>query len=908
MATIGFPANPSDGDQFTSGTTVYVYDGTKNVWKRASGVPSGATVPSSINDLGDVNLAVDPETATLDVDAQNNNWLWSWDKSDLPFARTSSTNSTHTTIPIYKQSTYQINNFANTLHSGTSETRSFRLKWLKGAGNDNLIDWPTITEVNYSNPNINEGNTILVERLVFDVPSTITLPTLTPPTVTYDVDVINAGVYTFSGVVIGNNPDIGPLYRGGTYTFNISAAGQPFYFTTDNGVGFSTGQYIGEYTSGVSGSRTETGTITFTVPNDAPSELYYQSANFQNMRGSIEVRDLAVETDADGNYVIYGQHEKEGYEQAFEILDLPGLTSQMCLVYDAVTSKWRLQDLATYAEKTISFQTKIKEITGTTSLVNADGTSFVASVEIYSTSALLPSLNNVEGDLAFIQDTQELKVWRSVNGWNVVVGGAGTSIAAPTIASVDPVSYNGDENSTFTITGTNFTLGSVVTFITSGGAEYNASTTSVVSGTTINCTTPRDFTEQDSDLSIRITNLKGEIVGLANVIQTGGAPVWTTASGTLYQNAWADDVAIGDNSYRNNMTFDETIVATDPDGQAVSYSIQSGSLPPETSLNPTTGVITGGPTGDIGGDVTYSFVAAAEDTASNIVTRPFNIIVKNIGSPLYSFSNATFTNGGVVGYEPAIYNDIATNITGTFNAVMVDEPVNFSFSSGFIRWRIPDDGTYRITVIGAAGAGDNQYSGGIGAYNRGQFSLLGGEYLHMLIGQQGTSDTSVNNGSGGGGATFVTLEDSGNPNDRAFVTPLIVAGGGGGAGRDGTYTHGNGGSASGNTSTSPGIGGNGTYSPSYGEGYTDSFQQDGKSYAGVEAGTGGFGGGGPHAAHIGGGGGGYRGGSGGTLGDNGAANGTPSSGGLSFNSGSSQVNTTAVSSELHGKITIEKIA
>ena len=72
----------------------------------------------------------------------------------------------------------------------------------------------------------------------------------------YGVTFGGTGIYTFTGDATGNNPNIGPLIRGGTYTFNVQAGpSHPFYITTDDGTNFSAGAYVGEYTSGVTNSR-----------------------------------------------------------------------------------------------------------------------------------------------------------------------------------------------------------------------------------------------------------------------------------------------------------------------------------------------------------------------------------------------------------------------------------------------------------------------------------------------------------------------------------------------------------------------------------------------------------------------------------------------------------------------------
>jgi hypothetical protein len=343
--------------------------------------------------------------------------------SSLPYARTAITNAAQTTVPLYMQGTYQINNFANTQYGAMTQTHAFKLKWIDGAGTQNLVSWPTITTVNHTHADINGGNSTSVERLSFQVPSSITPPSLTAPAVSYTVGT-TTGAYVFTGTQSGNNPELGPMRRGGTYTFDLTATGHPFYLTTDNGTNYVAGSYVGEYTTGVTGSRNETGQLVITVDASAPDTLYYQCGVHSAMRGTIQIKDLAVETNENGNYIIYGQHSQEGHANAIELRPIPALVNQMCIVYDAANSKFVPQDMATYVENTPSFKNKIKEVAGTATLVAPDGTSLVASVKIYSDASYLPAVGNVNGDLAFAEDTNTMHIFKSGTGWVTAVASA----------------------------------------------------------------------------------------------------------------------------------------------------------------------------------------------------------------------------------------------------------------------------------------------------------------------------------------------------------------------------------------------------------------------------------------------------------------------------------------------------
>jgi hypothetical protein len=370
------------------------------------------------------NLTIAPEVLTIQVAApdagDDTTWFWSWETSTLPYARTAITNSPQTSVPMYQQGIYTVNNFAGAVTYGNmTQTHGGKFKWIDGAGTQNLVSWAVDNgNVSVTNANINGGVATTVKRTTVTVPSTVTPPTLVQPSGgTYNVSFVSSGFYTIAGDAEGNNKGIGPLYRGSTYTFNLAAslASHPFYLTTDNGTSFVSGQYVGEYTTGVTGSRNNgsTGqtTLTFTVPNNAPDTLYYQCGVHSMMRGTITVKSLAVETNINGNYVIYFQHSHEGHKTPVEIRPIPSLVNQMCVVYDASVNKFVPQDLATYVENTPSFKNKIREVAGTATLVAGNDVVVVPTIAIVEDASYLPLVNNRTGDISFAEDTQSLYIW-----------------------------------------------------------------------------------------------------------------------------------------------------------------------------------------------------------------------------------------------------------------------------------------------------------------------------------------------------------------------------------------------------------------------------------------------------------------------------------------------------------------
>ena len=214
--------------------------------------------------------------------------------------------------------------------------------------------------------------------------------------------------------------------------------------------------------------------------------------------------------------------------------------------------------------------------------------------------------------------------------------GTDASNPNPTITSISPSSYDGTTGTSITIIGTNFDIGSVVSFIDAGGNSVNASTTSIVSQAELTAVTPQAFTVADGPLDVKVTISDGQNTTTTDAIQTGGSPIWTTAAGQ-----------IGSSLYKDQTGVSLPIVATDSDGQFVSYTVNSGALAPGLSLASGTGLITGDiTTASITATANYSFTANASDTTGNVTPRTFFINVLNqLETAYYTYKMSWFGNG-----------------------------------------------------------------------------------------------------------------------------------------------------------------------------------------------------------------------------------------------------------------------
>ena len=278
-----------------------------------------------------------------------------------------------------------------------------------------------------------------------------------------------------------------------------------------------------------------------------------------------------------------------------------------------------------------------------------------------------------------------------------------------------------------------------------------------------------------------------------------------------------------------------------------------------------------------------------------------------------------FTNAGVTGRT----GPTQAQVTAAYDGTTLDDAVTIN-TQGIQEWTVPTSGMYTIEVWGAKGGTQTEYNyGARGARMKGDFYLVAGTVVHLLIGQMG-QNAGGDDGAGGGGGTFVAI-NNGN-------TPLIIAGGGGGDGAElgssedmalgsgssdedlPSYwgitapTTGYGGNCYNTNQFSAGAGGfygNGCTTGSY-DYFGYSFSNGGIGGNAYNPGTGndgvgGFGGGsGGTSAEFGGAGGGYT---GGNSGYNNNGNNDGGQGGGSYNSGANQSNESGVNNS-HGKATI----
>ena len=426
------------------------------------------------------------------------------------------------------------------------------------------------------------------------------------------------------------------------------------------------------------------------------------------------------------------------------------------------------------------------------------------------------------GMLYFNTTTDNLEQYTS-GGWAAIE-------QAPTVTSISPTSSTATGTS-ITFTGTGYKAGCTVAFVGTDGVALNAGSVSITNATTLVATTPA-LSVANEPYDCKVTSPGGLAGQLTDGLDAGGTPTWTTSAGSL-------------GSIRDDATGTHfTLVATDPDGGAITYaettSVLSGA---GLSLNTSTGAITGDPT-DVGTSTDYNFTVSATDPSANAVSRSFIITV----TPSYHLLASSSVGGETQFFQTDVLN---TQQTTTFTLQAIGANVTF---------------VTKAWGGGGGGAINTLAIGGGGGYATGTYTLNQNDYIFVQSGGGGDGrDVGTSGGAGGGGNTQENSAGAGGGYSGFFTgqsashgNTVLLAGGGGGASIYENY-----GGLGGGTSGGQGLplGGGGGSQSAGGNAVTNP-QAGGASQAGsaLQGGAGG-----PSGGHGGGGGGGggYYGGGGG---------------------------------------------
>jgi fibronectin-binding autotransporter adhesin len=347
--------------------------------------------------------------------------------------------------------------------------------------------------------------------------------------------------------------------------------------------------------------------------------------------------------------------------------------------------------------------------------------------------------------------------------------------APPTVSSILPsTSFTANEN--ITITGSNFSIGATVKFVGNDATEYPSPSVTRNSTTEIIAQTPSSIlTVANEPYDVIVTNPSGLTGTLADALDAGSTPSFTTASGSL--GTLFDSDRAG-----SNIT---SIGATDADSQAVTLSLKAGSSVPSGLTFNSNGTFTG--TADaVGSATTTTFTVVASD-GTNTNERQFSITVN--APVFYSFTSTGTTTWNV----PAQYQGISARILVVAGGGAGGR-AGGGGGGGVIEHTSFTLGTSHSVTVGAGGVGwtnDSENS----AQQRGGNSLFGALTAFGGGGGGYSSSNGFSGGSGGGHGFNGTL--SGGASTQTSNNGGTGYGNAGGSGSSGSANAGGGGGGAG---------------------------------------------------------------------------------------------------------------
>lgn len=417
-----------------------------------------------------------------------------------------------------------------------------------------------------------------------------------------------------------------------------------------------------------------------------------------------------------------------------------------------------------------------------------------ASIDFYAIAA--------DGTLSGYTNNKALTATKPFNKL-VVYGATNNDLITFEYKETAPASASGNENSgaapyvtgvsvsslpliddTTVVTGGNFATDVTVTFTGTDLVVRNAKSVVRTNSNQLIVTRPDDAIEDYAPYTLSVINPgipSPTTISFTETVTVGDDPIWSTTAGDLPDAL-------------TNTPYSTTLVATDPDGGSITYSIVAGQIPSEFSFDGNTGIISGNAT--IGASETFTIRAA--DAEGNFTDREFSLFV---GVPRFDIEylvvagggggGGLYGGGGAGGYregtltqvEPGVNFNVTvgaggTGVTGysqrggnggnsTFHTISSsgggggagEGPQEFGANAGM-------NGS-----AGGSGGGASQYAGVGGAGNLGGYNPVEG-----YAGGGVSGYLQAYAGGGGGGATAVGAPGTG------------ASGGNGGAGKASSIT------------------------------------------------------------------------------------------------------------------------
>ena len=336
------------------------------------------------------------------------------------------------------------------------------------------------------------------------------------------------------------------------------------------------------------------------------------------------------------------------------------------------------------------------------------------------------NLSGVRAGQFIYNSTKGMAEYYDGSGWKVIDSPPSiTNFTVDGGSAVTTTKFNrlAGGNATIVINGTGFdSAAATVEFVGEVGSS-TVGTQSIVRNSAQQLTvtvTRSDFQEANDAYSIKVINGSGLSGVLTGAIDVNVPPVFVNSADTNLANIVNGGAALSGSTANAS--------ATDADGDTITYSIVSGSLPTGLSIGSSNGYITGSVSGVAVQQYTLTVRAS---TAYGTADRQFKLTV--FSAP----SGGNITNSG--GYTIHTFTSSGT-FTNTISNLNVE---------------------YLVVAGGGGGGAKRGGGGGAGGMRTGTLTLSTGGKNVSIGGGGGRSGGGFSQGNSGGGSSFDSISCSG---------------------------------------------------------------------------------------------------------------------------------------------------
>jgi hypothetical protein len=229
--------------------------------------------------------------------------------------------------------------------------------------------------------------------------------------------------------------------------------------------------------------------------------------------------------------------------------------------------------------------------------------------------------------------------WKSVDAPPTI---STVSVDGGTAAAQIAIDASQSGNASIVITGSLFdTSAAEVLLIATSGSNISPTTTVRTNANSITITVPySSFINANEPYDVRVTNPSGLFVTLIGAIVADTLPTFTNAVDTTFSIFDSTKASV-------NIPAASLVGATDAEGDTITYTVTTGTLPAGLTLNTETGVITGATT-EVASDTTSTFTITASQSGGGASrTRQFKITQKAPSVTTFNSSGTFSVPAGV---------------------------------------------------------------------------------------------------------------------------------------------------------------------------------------------------------------------------------------------------------------------